>query len=163
MRQAFRIGRAHFAGKFLDVRKHDLLVPHRDGAKLFLILVVLADGVDERAAVETFLAEPALQRRKDSRQFHLRPTAAGFDGADEPFAPLLAFALQHRVHQVGLGAEQFVERGLGRTGFVDDGVDAGRVDAVLAEQPCRRVEQAFARGIFIARGTTDRGRFLPRN
>ena len=152
MGQHLRLRRAHFAGELFDVRKNDLLVPQRDVAKLLLILVVFGDGIDERAAVETFLAEPALQRGKDPRQFRLRIAAARLDGRDEPLTPLLAFALKHRVHEIGFRAEQFVERGLRRAGLVDDGVDAGGVDAVLAEQVRRRVEQAPARGFFIACG-----------
>ena len=87
--------------------------------------------------------------------------AAGFDGADEPFTPLFAFALQHGMHEVGLRAEQLVERGLRGAGFVDDGVDAGGVDAVLAEQPRRRTQQTSARG-FIVGGNECRCAFLPR-
>ncbi len=56
-----RLRRAHVAGEFLDIRQHDFLVPHRDGAKLLLILVMFADGIDEGAAIETFLAKPILQ------------------------------------------------------------------------------------------------------
>src|ERR1700756_2095359 len=99
------------------MREHDLLVLHRDRPKLLLVLVVLADRIDEGTAVEALLAEPALQRWKDARQFCLRIAAAGFDRADEPLAPLLAFALQHCVHETGLRAEQLVERGLRGAGF----------------------------------------------
>ena len=60
MGEQFRFSRAHFTGKLLDVSQHDLLVPQRDGAELFGVLVVFADRVDERAAVETFFAKPAL-------------------------------------------------------------------------------------------------------
>ena len=150
MGEHFRFGRAHFAGKPFDVRQHHLLVSQRDGAELLLILVMLGDCVNERAAVETFLAKPALQCRKDSRQLRLRVAAAGFDRADELFAPLLAFAFQHGMHEVGLRSEQFIERGLGGPGFMDDGVDAGGVDSVLAEQVCGRIEKAAARRLFVA-------------
>jgi hypothetical protein len=51
-----RLRRAHVAGQLLNVGQDDFLVPHRDGAKLLLILVVFADGIDEGAAIETFLA-----------------------------------------------------------------------------------------------------------
>ncbi len=163
MGETFRFDRAHLTGELFDVRQHHLLVAQRDGAKLLGILVVLADCVDERAAVEALFAEPALQRRKDPRQFHLRVAAAGFDGRDEPFAPLLAFVLQHRMHQIGLRPEQFVERGLRGAGFIDDGVDAGGVDAVFAEQVRRRVEQPPARGFLIACGKRRRGRFFLRS
>ena len=40
----------------------------------------------------------------------------------------------------------------GGAGFIDDGVDAGGVDAVLAKQMRRRAEQAVARGFLVARG-----------
>jgi hypothetical protein len=38
---------------------------------------VLGDRVDEGAAVEAFLAKPALQRGKDPRELGLRIAAAG--------------------------------------------------------------------------------------
>ena len=113
---------------------------------------MLGDRIDEGAAVEALLGEPALQRRKDPRQFRLRVAAAVFHRADEPFPPRLAFAFQHGVDEVGLRSEQFVERGLGGAGLVDDGIDPGGVDAVLAEQMRRRAEQASARGFFVACG-----------
>ncbi|MBA7486352.1 hypothetical protein ES707_21910 [subsurface metagenome] len=144
-----RLGRAHFAGEPFDVREHDLLVLHRDVAELLLVLVVLGDRIDEGAAVEAVLAEPCFQGREDARQLGLCIAAARLDGADEPFAPLLAFAFQHGVHEIGFRAEQFVERGLRGAGFIDDGVDAGGVDAVLAEQTRRRAEQTSARGLIV--------------
>ena len=150
MGQHFRLGRAHLSGELFDMRQHHLLVAQRDAAELLRVLVVLGDRVDEGAAVEAFLAEPALQRRKNPLQLRLRVAAAIFHRADEPFAPRLAFALQHGMHEVGLRSEQFVERGLGGAGLVDDGVDAGGVDAVLAEQMRRRAEQATARGLLVA-------------
>ena len=159
---AFRLGRAHFAGELFDMRQHHLLVPHRDGAELLLVLVVFADRVDEGAAVKSLLAEPAFQRRKDSREFCLRVAAALFHRADEPFAPLLAFALQHGMHEIGFRAEQFVERGFCSAGFVDDGVDAGGVDAVLAKQMRRCAEQAPARQLVVA-GNGAGGRLLLRS
>src|SRR6478672_6788457 len=149
-----RLRRAHIAGEFLDVRQNDFLVPDRDGAKLLLILVVFTDGIDEGAAIETFLAEPILQGGKNPREFFLGTAAAGFDRIDEPVAPLLALGLQHHMHQIGFRAEQFVERGLGGAGFIDDGVDAGRVYSVLAEQSRRGGEQTAARGLVIAAGET---------
>jgi hypothetical protein len=79
------------------MRQHYLLVAQRDGAELFCVLVVFGDRIDEGTAVETLLAEPALQRRKDPRQLGLRIAAAGLDGADEPFAPRLAFAAKRSV------------------------------------------------------------------
>jgi hypothetical protein len=161
MGQHFRLRRAHLTGQPLDMRQHHFLVPHRDRPELLLVLVVLGDGIDEGTAVEAFLAEPALQRGKDARQFCLRTAAAGFDRVDEPFAPLLALGLQHGMHQVGFRSEQLVERGLGGAGLVDDGVDAGGVDAVLAEQPRRGSEQASARGLVVAgSGTSDDGTLL---
>jgi hypothetical protein len=64
------------------------------------------------------------------------------------------------MHEIGFRAEQFVERGLGRARLVDDGVDAGGVDAVLAEQMRRRVEQPSARGLIIAGGQCRGARLL---
>src|SRR5207237_4312399 len=132
---------------------------HRDVAELLLILVVLGDSIDEGATVEALLAEPAFERREDPRQLLLGIAAAGLDGADEPFAPLLAFALEHRMHEIGFRSEQFVERGLGGTGFVDDRIDSGGVDAVLAEQIRRAAEQAPARGLIIACARSGSGGF----
>src|SRR3984885_12231419 len=97
MRQHMRLGCAHLAGELLYIAENDLLVPHRNRAELFLILVVFADRVDEGAAVEAFLTEPVFQRRENPREFRLRAAAAGLDGADEPFTPLLAFGLKHDV------------------------------------------------------------------
>ncbi len=105
MRQHCRLGRTHFAGELFDVPKHHLLVPHRDVAELLLVLIVFADRIDEGAAVKSILAEPAFQRRKDSREFGLRVAAALFHRADEPFPPLLAFTLQHGMHEIGFRAE----------------------------------------------------------
>src|SRR5579872_274144 len=111
---------------------------------------MLADGIDEGAAVEALLAEPALQRREDPRQLGLRIAAAGLHCADEPFAPLLALVLEHRMHEVGLGAEQLVERRLRSTRLIDDRVDPGGVDAVLAEQMRRCGKQSAARRFIVA-------------
>src|SRR5947209_20149900 len=61
MCQHLRLGRAHFFCKLLDMCQHDPLVLQRDRAKPLLILVVLADRVDEGTAVESFLPEPALE------------------------------------------------------------------------------------------------------
>jgi hypothetical protein len=57
------------------------------------------------AAVKTFLTEPVLQCWKNPRQFCLCGAAAGFDGVDEPFAPLLALGLEHDVHQIVFRSE----------------------------------------------------------
>src|SRR4029450_754076 len=148
------LSRAHVAGELLDVRQNDFLMPHRDGAKLLLILVVFTNGIDEGAAIETLLAEPILQRRENRRQFFLGTAAAGFDGTDEPVAPLLALGLQNHMYQIGFRSKQVVERGLGGAGFVDGGVDAGRVSSVPAEQPRRGGEQPAARGLVIAPSET---------
>src|ERR1700755_2997234 len=114
------LARAHLAGELLDVAENDLFMPHCDCAKLLLVLVVFADRVDEGATVEALLAKPAFQRRKNSREFFLRAAAAGFERADEPFAPLPAFGLEHDVHEVILRSEKLVERGLSGSGLVDD-------------------------------------------
>src|SRR5262249_37408882 len=101
-------------------------------------------------AVEALIAEPALQRREDPRELRFGVAAALLDRADEPFTPLPAFAFQHRMNEIGLRAEQFVERGFRSTGFLDDGVDAGGVDAVLAERMGRCGEEAAACGLIVA-------------
>src|SRR6266404_133040 len=154
MGKHYRLSRTHVAGELLDIRQDDFLVPHRDGAKLLLILVMFAVGIDEGAAIETFLAKPILQRRKNPREFCLGTASVGFDRIDEPVAPLLALGLQHHVHQIGFRSKQFVERGLRGAGFVDDGVNAGRVYSILAEQVCRGAEQTPARGLVIAASET---------
>ncbi len=66
------------------------------------------------------------------------------------------------MHQIGFRAEQLVQRGLRGAGFVDDGVDAGRVYSVLAEQPRRGGEQTAARGLVIAASETYSARALLR-
>ena len=58
MREHVGLGRAHLGGEPFDMRKHDLLMLQGDGAELLLILVVLADRVDEGAAVKALFALP---------------------------------------------------------------------------------------------------------
>src|SRR5579872_5697546 len=61
------------------------------------------------------------------------------------------------VHEVVLRSEQFVERRLRGAGFVDDGVDAGGIDAVFAEEAGCGVQQASARRFVITAITMSRG------
>ena len=105
MSKQCRLGRAHLGREALDMGEHDLLVAQRDVAELLLVLVVFGDRIDEGAAVEAIPAESGLEGGEDAHQLRLGVAAAGFDGADEPFAPLLAFALQHGRNEVGLRAE----------------------------------------------------------
>ena len=122
-------------------------------AELLLVLVVLADGVDEGAAVEAILAEPVFSAGKMRVSFACASPPPVSMRADEPFAPLLALALQHRLHQVGLRTEQFVQRGLGGAGLVDDGVDAGGVDSVSCRTAASPHSSRRPRADFIAGGS----------
>jgi len=75
-----------------------------------------------------------------------RRAAGCVDFGEEPGAPRSAFAVEHRLDQTILRAEQPIERGLGRSRRGNDLVDAHGVDPVTAKQPRRGFDQPVAGG-----------------
>ena len=55
-------------------------------------------------------------------------------GLQPLFGPLLFTAVEHRQHKIVFRFEMPIQRHLGNTGTLDDGVDSYGADAVAAEQ-----------------------------
>jgi hypothetical protein len=116
-------------------------------------VVDLEHHVDERAALEPLLGEPAGERVEDREQALGGRRAAALGLGLQPGArPQLVAALEEREDQVVLRGEVAVERHLRDAALGDDPVDADRARPVPAEQVVRRVEDPFACGRPSARG-----------
>ncbi len=95
-------------------------------APVALVLQPLRGGLEEQ---QDLIARPSTRR--------LRPCAGALE-------PARLWVAQPGHDQVVLGWEVPIERCLGDTGGLDDGIDPGRLDPVLLEQRGRRAKQAIA-------------------
>src|SRR3954447_3441256 len=107
----------------------------------------LEHHVDERAALEVRLAEPAVER-VEHREQALCGAAAATRLALEPLVrPALGAAVEEREDQLVLRGEVAVERHLRDAALRDDPIDADGAGAVTAEELVCSVEDPLAGGL----------------
>lgn len=145
MGKAAWIFRAGFLGDLTNTAKHDQLMGKRNRPEAVVMLVILADGVDERAPVKAFFGEPCRQKRKDPAEAIDGSGVTGVEPSEEPIPLGDPLPLQNDRDQGVLRPEGFVKRGFGGPGLGNHGIDPDRMDAVTAEQTGCRLDQALAR------------------
>jgi hypothetical protein len=112
-----------------------------------LAVVHLEQQVDERAPLEVLALEPLAEEVEDREQLVLgRVAASARLGFHPVLGPDLLALLQEGEHEVVLGGEVPVQRGLCDLRPRDHLVDADRPDALAREEVVRAGQDAVARG-----------------
>lgn len=127
-----------------DAVEHEVFMDDSNLPEALIRLVVLADGVDERAAKVVFTVKPFLQSWKNPIEAIPRAASGAVDLLNKFCAPSLSSLFKHDLNKALFRSEGFVKCCFRCGRCLNNGIYADGVDTIPPKQVCRRREQSVS-------------------
>jgi len=124
-----RVLGAGLGGELFQILDQQAFVFGGDGVDRVGAVLILRRRFNEHAALKAGLVKPFAEHIEHGAELIFRVTGQRLNPAHHPIAELLVAQTQGRQDQLFLGAEMFVNRGLGDTGLFGQPVHADGVKA----------------------------------